>query len=446
MLTADLVGARRRGDELRLPPTDDARRARVAALAAALTARARDEVGRPRDEVDEALRETITALEAEEAAQGAQRSKVGSDRRLSAAVGKLVRDGLRFEESPSRRRGRAAARALPRRGGRPARRAHRALQSGGFARELRGRAADDGGRAGERRSTPTARARSASWRSRRRPPRCWRPASRSPRRRRCLLRATKVVAEIEARDAARLPPAVPHAQVPAPPAGHRAPAGKRGGYRVEMDGPLSLFQSAGRYGLSLALALPAIAACDVWAIDADVRWGADRRPLRFRLARRAPRSIRRAGAAGRGGARRHARPTSWRRSSLRSSAPKAAGASTRPPRSSISPAPASASPTWLRAGAAMGRASSSSCSASGAARRSVRRIDLVRAGLPHKILFAASKSLRVGEALLDDAPGRRSTSSPACSTSARSSRAWTAWRTVTAIVTAPTLTFPGANH
>ena len=34
-----------------------------------------------------------------------------------------------------------------------------------------------------------------------------------------------------------------------------------------------------------------------------------------------------------------------------------------------------------------------------------RRIDLVRAGLPHKILFAASKGLRVGEALLDDAQG-----------------------------------------
>ena len=51
-----------------------------------------------------------------------------------------------------------------------------------------------------------------------------------------------------------------------------------------MDGPLSLFQSGGRYGLSLALALPAIAACDRWRLDADVRWGADRRPLRFRLA------------------------------------------------------------------------------------------------------------------------------------------------------------------
>ena len=33
-----------------------------------------------------------------------------------------------------------------------------------------------------------------------------------------------------------------------------------------------------------------------------------------------------------------------------------------------------------------------------------RRIDLVRAGLPQRILFAVSKSLRVGEATLDDAP------------------------------------------
>ena len=33
-----------------------------------------------------------------------------------------------------------------------------------------------------------------------------------------------------------------------------------------------------------------------------------------------------------------------------------------------------------------------------------RRVELVRAGLPHRILFAVSKSLRVGEAVLDDAP------------------------------------------
>ena len=33
-----------------------------------------------------------------------------------------------------------------------------------------------------------------------------------------------------------------------------------------------------------------------------------------------------------------------------------------------------------------------------------RRVDLVRAGLPHRILFAVSKSLRVGEAVLDETP------------------------------------------
>jgi hypothetical protein len=31
-----------------------------------------------------------------------------------------------------------------------------------------------------------------------------------------------------------------------------------------------------------------------------------------------------------------------------------------------------------------------------------RRVDLVRAGLPHPILFAVSKQLRVSEAALDD--------------------------------------------
>ena len=63
MLTADLVGARRRGDELRLAPTDDLRRARIAALAAALTRRARAEIGNVRDDVEEALRQTAAALE-----------------------------------------------------------------------------------------------------------------------------------------------------------------------------------------------------------------------------------------------------------------------------------------------------------------------------------------------------------------------------------------------
>jgi uncharacterized protein len=57
----------------------------------------------------------------------------------------------------------------------------------------------------------------------------------------------------------------------------------KGGYRLEIDGPFSLFQSSTKYGLQLALAYPAVAACDRWTLEADLRWGRDLRPLRFQL-------------------------------------------------------------------------------------------------------------------------------------------------------------------
>ena len=46
------------------------------------------------------------------------------------------------------------------------------------------------------------------------------------------------------------------------------------GYRIVVDGPMSLFSSATKYGLSLALVLPAIQAGSRWAIDAELLWGA----------------------------------------------------------------------------------------------------------------------------------------------------------------------------
>jgi len=55
------------------------------------------------------------------------------------------------------------------------------------------------------------------------------------------------------------------------------------GYRIEIDGPFSLFESSTRYGLALALALPAIRELDRWSLVADLRWGAARTPLRCRL-------------------------------------------------------------------------------------------------------------------------------------------------------------------
>jgi len=58
---------------------------------------------------------------------------------------------------------------------------------------------------------------------------------------------------------------------------------KNTGYRLHIDGPYSLFESVTKYGLQLALALPALMACDRFTIEADLRWGRERKPLRYSL-------------------------------------------------------------------------------------------------------------------------------------------------------------------
>jgi len=60
-----------------------------------------------------------------------------------------------------------------------------------------------------------------------------------------------------------------------------------GGHRIVIDGPFSLFESVTKYGLNLALLLPALEQCDVWRLEADVRWGKERVPLVFRVAGKA---------------------------------------------------------------------------------------------------------------------------------------------------------------
>jgi len=62
------------------------------------------------------------------------------------------------------------------------------------------------------------------------------------------------------------------------------------GYQVVIDGPFSMFESVTKYGLQLALVLPALEGCDAWRLSADVRWGKEKRPLVFRLEGGAPRS------------------------------------------------------------------------------------------------------------------------------------------------------------
>ncbi len=51
---------------------------------------------------------------------------------------------------------------------------------------------------------------------------------------------------------------------------------------IGIDGPMSLFEAGTKYGLSLALALPALEACDEVVLEALVRWGKERTPLVFR--------------------------------------------------------------------------------------------------------------------------------------------------------------------
>ena len=54
-------------------------------------------------------------------------------------------------------------------------------------------------------------------------------------------------------------------------------------WRVEIDGPFSLFKAATRYGMQLALMLPALDEVGAWELDAEIRWGKERAPCQFHL-------------------------------------------------------------------------------------------------------------------------------------------------------------------
>jgi predicted nuclease of restriction endonuclease-like RecB superfamily len=374
VLTADLATVRRRGDELRLVGLDARGRARVEELAAAYQEIARAHLGQPRDQLEAAFREVAVAP---------------AEVRRAQAVMKLVRDGCVFEAALAGDAG-ELRRTLFRRAA-AARRAGGPVDRGAIVDEIARAhgitAAElEAGLFADRAGALRLRAVEAD------PPASLAAGFELREAQAVLLRAAHITAEVRARDAGtyrrlfaklkflRLLPAI-------------APA-EGGGYRLQIDGPFSLFQAVTRYGLQLGLALPAIAECDHWAIDADVRWGAERRPARFRLAGQGP---------GSGGEPQLPEPVE----KLASAIEQLAGGA------------------WLvdRAPAVLDLPGASLCVPDLAfARRSdgarvylevlgfwsreavFRRVDLVRAGLPHRILFAVSRDLRVGEAVLDDVP------------------------------------------
>ena len=54
-------------------------------------------------------------------------------------------------------------------------------------------------------------------------------------------------------------------------------------YRLHLDGPLSLFSATQKYGLQLALFLPAVLLCKDFELEAELCWGPQRRPKIFTL-------------------------------------------------------------------------------------------------------------------------------------------------------------------
>lgn len=57
-------------------------------------------------------------------------------------------------------------------------------------------------------------------------------------------------------------------------------------YTLHLDGPLSLFSSTQKYGLQLALFLPAVLLCRHFELKADLRWGTQRKSKQFLLTHR----------------------------------------------------------------------------------------------------------------------------------------------------------------
>lgn len=280
MLTADLVRARKRGDRLVLPALKARDRPRAEALAGDLLTLTRGAVGETRG----ALREAWSSLE-----------HTARERMMVRGFCKLLEDGCTFESAegldPVALRDRVFALAAQRR---------REAVDGGDAFDphaVLAQVAHDEALAAE----PDALSR-AMWSDLKQEQRLVEtslPADGAAlverwldgRAQAVLLRATRVVLTIEdpdGRDAdairalframkfRRLLYRIEQLREP-------GTGGASARWRVTIDGPSALFGPTTRYGLGLALLLPAVRACRRWQLQADVRWGKRREALRFEL-------------------------------------------------------------------------------------------------------------------------------------------------------------------
>lgn len=264
MLTIEHVRAKRDGQRLVLLELSGAKRARAVELATELGERLRAEVGKPRDAVE-------TALEGLELRP--------SERKLALGLAKLLLDAAEFEShaalDPVELRRLVFSRAAA------ARRA--ATLEAPFSRD-----SVVGAAAAELGLSP-AQAEESLYADLRGAERLIRAPALDPaelvRRyeqgqiQAVLLRAVRVTVDVSC--------AAPEAyracfhKLKFRKLMYRSERLPSGGYRLEIDGPYSLFESVTKYGLELALMLPALEACDVFELRADIAWGTSRTPLTF---------------------------------------------------------------------------------------------------------------------------------------------------------------------
>ena len=64
---------------------------------------------------------------------------------------------------------------------------------------------------------------------------------------------------------------------------HRVSRTADGGWRIVLDGPISLFKASGKYGVRMASFLPTLLHFDDWSLEASLQWGPKRRACKFKL-------------------------------------------------------------------------------------------------------------------------------------------------------------------
>ena len=166
------------------------------------------------------------------------------------------------------------------------------------------------------------------------------------------------------------------------------------GQRIEIDGPFSLFESVTKYGLQLALMLPALFAADQVELQAELRWGKAKSPLKFTLAHEGAAPDTSTGV----------RLPDEVEALLAQFKSRREGWSAQPSTAIFDAPGVGLSVPDLCFSHVSGERIYLEVLGYWSREAVFRRLDLVRAGLREKILFAASQRLRVSEDLLAEHP------------------------------------------